>query len=558
MSFRSIPQRIAATVAAATILFSVTSGGVAFADDAPDEAVAPAAAVANEPADAAEPALDAPVTSDAPTTDALPPAEAPAPADVPAPGGAAGASVGAQTTEGALDATSSGDPAAGPAADTIPPTVTIDQPAPPASGWYTATVVIDLTGADVGGSLGSVSYQFDDGIVRTSAGPLVRIGVNIDGRHTIRAWATDTAGNVSTPVTTQVNVDTTGPTVDSYSSPQDRIIRQGARILFTFGCTDDLSGLQSCTTDGRLPDHTLDTSTVGAHSFDIVAVDKAGNRSTTEYRYRVTDDSTPPSVTATVEGRVINGSGWRVDAATAIRLRLDDDTPEQTLIEYWVGRDFGLAAGPETSVPVTTDGVFEIRYSGRDAADNTSTPETLTVRRDTVAPSVVFAASDEAGDPVANGAVVTPGALLRVSYSCDDATSGIARCAGDIISGGLVDTDTVGDHSVLTSATDVAGHETKVLFEYTVAAPQEPTDPGTDPGPVTDPGTGSDGSVGGVLSPPTAPDRPVAAPGRTPTGSLAATGDDRPLPLPLTVTSVALLGVGAVLVATSVRRRRAA
>lgn len=211
-----------------------------------------------------------------------------------------------------------------------------------------------------------------------------------------------------------------------------------------------------------------------------------------------------------------------------------------------MNREWNIAAGPETTFTAPADGVFEIEYAGRDAADNVSAQQKITLRRDTVAPTVAIVAKDAAGTRVANGAVLTRGDRLTFAYDCFDATSGMDDCGGDVAAGDAADTATLGYHSVLATAVDAAGNETTSIFEYTVEDPATPTGPENPPGPTNPAGT--PGPAAPVMSAGSA-----VSPIRTPLVSarqLAATGAGPATPLFagaagfLAVGGVALIVIG--------------
>lgn len=569
MPMPSLTRRVAAGAAAGLLLATLVCGGAATADEQDsdptsaasiDPSTAPAPAPASAPAPAPVPAEPAPTDPvPAPPSPVAPPVAGglpAAPADSPgsvATGGAAPTADHGAPPASAATADPAADPIADPAAPAAPaadqaappadptalaaaPTVTITAPAAPASGWFTGPVDLTIDAADPDDAVASVTYRIDGGPAVETPGDTAVVQLFIEGRRTFTAWATDAAGNVSATQTRQVLIDTTGPVVDSFSSPQDRFVQRGGiRTHFTYGAHDDLSGLAGrCRVDGLTPDGDLDNSVLGEHSLEIECVDKAGNRSVTEYRWTVVDDTTPPRLSADIVGRTLGSPDWSVDENTSVVLRLDDELTEQSQLLFRVGTaDWQLVSGPQTIVPITEDGVFDVIYDGYDGVGNSGGMHTLTVRRDTVAPEVALAASDEAGAPLASGASVPQGSRVVLDYDCTDATSGVASCDAGVVSGGMLDTNTPGSHEVTVTATDVAGHRTRTVFAYSVDAVV---------GPVPAP------------APPTGAAVAAAARGAAATGldGLAATGGSSVLPWGLA--AGLLLATGSVLAARRVRR----
>ena len=89
-----------------------------------------------------------------------------------------------------------------------------------------------------------------------------------------------------------------------------------------------------------------------------------------------------------------------------------------------------------------------------------------TVRPDTTSPAItVSVPGDNAGFMV--------GQHVAAAYSCTDAavSSGLTSCAGDVPSGALLDTASVGPHSFTVSAVDGAGNSSTVVHTYQVVPP---------------------------------------------------------------------------------------
>ena len=59
-------------------------------------------------------------------------------------------------------------------------------------------------------------------------------------------------------------------------------------------------------------------------------------------------------------------------------------------------------------------------------------------------------------------------APLAAAYTCDDADSGVASCAGDVGNGAALDTTVPGSYAFTVNATDNAGNKATVTHNYTV------------------------------------------------------------------------------------------
>src|SRR5262249_41924619 len=104
-----------------------------------------------------------------------------------------------------------------------------------------------------------------------------------------------------------------------------------------------------------------------------------------------------------------------------------------------------------------------------DVAGNTaSVTHTYTVP-DTTAPTIAFTAP-------ADGAVLTPGNVVRADYSCADERggSGLATCTGTVPAGSAIHMS-LGAHSFTVNATDVAGNARSETHTYRVVDDTPPT-----------------------------------------------------------------------------------
>lgn len=102
------------------------------------------------------------------------------------------------------------------------------------------------------------------------------------GTHTFTVVATDRAGNETVVTHTYRVRDVTAPTVSSANSGIEYKLNQPVPAQFT--CTDESggSGVASCSGPAS-----LDTSSVGSNSFQVLTTDEAGNSHTVTVSYKV-------------------------------------------------------------------------------------------------------------------------------------------------------------------------------------------------------------------------------------------------------------------------------
>jgi Tol biopolymer transport system component len=169
------------------------------------------------------------------------------------------------------------------------PSTTASLSAPPnGSGWHKADVTVILTASDEDGGSGveSITYSASGAQVTpetTINGNAAMITVVGEGTTTISYHARDAAGNVEIPKTVTVKLDKTAPVIH-ITSPSAYTVGQVA--VADFNCGDAVSGVTACA--GTVADGaTLDTSSIGAKTFEVNATDEAGNASQKSVGYTV-------------------------------------------------------------------------------------------------------------------------------------------------------------------------------------------------------------------------------------------------------------------------------
>lgn len=124
-----------------------------------------------------------------------------------------------------------------------------------------------------------------------------------DGEHDLRVRATDGGVVDRTPARRAFRVDATAPTVEITAGPTDGAVERDAEPTFTFTASE--SGRRECRVDGGawtpcLSPHRLPELTDGEHTFEVRAVDRAGN---------VSDPSPSPLTRVARTWRVDTGAG---------------------------------------------------------------------------------------------------------------------------------------------------------------------------------------------------------------------------------------------------------
>ncbi|MER6776708.1 MULTISPECIES: OmpL47-type beta-barrel domain-containing protein [unclassified Streptomyces] len=183
-------------------------------------------------------------------------------------------------------------------------------------------------------------------------------------------------------------------------------------------------------------------------------------------QYTYDADTSAPTASAGISPSP-NGAGWNTTSPATVNISAGDGSCGSGIqkITYSASGAQPIAStdasGASAAVPITANGVTTVTYTATDNAGNTSAPQTITVRLDTVAPSIT---------------IVRPAAgtyLYRqpvtASYSCTDATSGVASCVGTVPNNSPVDTSTLGSHTFTVNAKDVATNPSTKSVTYNVA-----------------------------------------------------------------------------------------
>ena len=158
-----------------------------------------------------------------------------------------------------------------------------------------------------------------------------------------------------------------------------------------------------------------------------------------------------------------NGSGgWYKGSSPTVTLTSTGGTSGIAATHYTVqGGPAQTYTGPFT-LP-DGDSVVVTYWATDNAGNVEPTNTSATYKVDTVAPSVTLTT------PL-DGAIYRQGATVAADYSCDDATSGVASCAGPTDDGEPIDTSTLGWHTFTVDAGDEAGNEAApVSHSYFVA-----------------------------------------------------------------------------------------
>jgi|GEM_PF-5021768 len=164
-------------------------------------------------------------------------------------------------------------------------------------GWFKSEVMVTLTATD-NNAIAQTEYSFDEVAWMTYSTPFA---ITEEGEITVFYRSTDTNGDREKTKQAAIKIDRTPPTIGATRTPEPNSEGwNNSDVTVAFTCTDDLSGVASCSP-------AVIVNTEGANqSVTGTATDKAGNTASFELT-GINIDKTPPviSIVAPVEGEYL-------------------------------------------------------------------------------------------------------------------------------------------------------------------------------------------------------------------------------------------------------------
>ena len=290
-----------------------------------------------------------------------------------------------------------------------------------------------------------------------------------DGVYHLKATARDLAGRSASAVI-EVTVDRTTPDTTLVTSPGDPSRDSTPDFTFssselgsTFECSVDGGAWAACTTP-----HTTAPLADGPRTFDVRAIDAAGNTDATPSNWAWLLDTTPPTATMNDPG-----ANLRLTVAlTSVETDPGASPSGIASVEYQYSvadADTWVTAPAAWDTTTVTDGLYDLRVVVTDNAGNETQAAAVEDRRiDNSPPATAI------DDPGANlRAVVT------IKGTASDTGSGVANVVFEVSPDGASWSTIGADNS--DPVRDVVRHGIAARTACTSSARSRPTSPATSP-----------------------------------------------------------------------------
>ncbi|MDA3935410.1 MAG: cell wall-binding repeat-containing protein [Actinomycetota bacterium] len=374
------------------------------------------------------------------------------------------------STEGTTTVAMYAEDAAGNTSNVETVTLLVDNTAPATTddapvSWVSGDTTVTLVATDALSGVANTYYVIDGGARQTYIGPFAVAG---EGSHEIVYWSVDVAGNAEEANSAIVRIDRSGPVVTDDSTPD----WQPGPVTVTL--TEADAGADASTfryaIDGGLELATaasFEVTGTGMHEITYYGIDSLGNAGPIGRATLRIDDDAPASMSdidsAWQQGPVdvtISASDAHV-GVHSINATLTDPPP---------GGVVPMSVMSDTmTFTVSAEGTTTVEYFATDAVGNMEIPVPEIVRIDNTAPVVSI-------KPTATAAIDA----VTFTVGATDSLSGVDTIMLSLDGGepqvtDTVRVDTVGDHTIVYWAIDIAGNESAHETHDVRVSPSETT-----------------------------------------------------------------------------------
>ncbi|HEV3375764.1 MAG TPA: Ig-like domain-containing protein [Thermoleophilaceae bacterium] len=336
--------------------------------------------------------------------------------------------------------------------DTVAPTTTITSKPSDPSDSRTATFAFSAEGA------ASLECKLDAGAWLPCMSPHGYTDL-ADGEHTFQVRATDVAGNQGSAASYTWTIDTTAPDT---TAPDTSITAAPAALSTSTSASFSFTGSDNETSQSALRfECRLDSQSAaafascsspssytglsqGSHTFEVRAIDAAGNVDSTPASHTWTVDTVVPLATITS-----GPSGPTNDSTPTFAFSSEAGASFQCRVDNGA---FAACSSPHTTAALA-DGAHTFEVWATDAAGNTGAAASRAFTVDTVAPQTTV---DSGPSGLTNDSTPTFGfsSEAGASFHCRVDAAAFAACSSPLTTGALSD----GAHTFEVRATDAAGN----------------------------------------------------------------------------------------------------
>ena len=332
--------------------------------------------------------------------------------------------------------------------DTVVPVVAISEGPPAHTNATSATLVFSLDDPSA-----ITGCSLDAGPFEPCTGSVTYTGL-AEGAHSATVAAVDPAGNVGLAVH-RWTVDLTSPTVTIWSGPPPFSNQSSATFTFSgsghhhFSCSLDGGPAETCTSPA-----TYAGLADGGHTFQVTAVDRAGNESAPAGRMWL-QDTRAPSIEVTGPGPYHN--------SRSVTFELTSDEAGASFKCSKDGAPFYSCLTPFTW-SWASEGPHTFAAFAYDPAGNQSDPQTIAFTVDTIPPDVAITGSPANPTTATTATFEFTSTDPAASYSCTLDAWAAEPCASPTTYTGL----STGPHTFMVAAVDPAGNSSARSYPWEV------------------------------------------------------------------------------------------